>query len=162
MTRMKLLPRLVLAVLPLALLVSSCSKKQKEDAATVAQDSTCAKPEKTAGKEFEMYEMSEMAALMENMYQRNMELKKRIEKGEKIGKFDSDFLKIHGAAMTDPSERDAFFKAQAAAFLRSQQLIYEDPDNAREHFNNAVNTCISCHEVKCAGPIARIRKLRIQ
>ncbi len=144
------------------LAVVGCTKKEAVAAepAKKVDSAACAKP--SAGKKkFEMYEMSEMAALMEKMFQKNMELKARIEKGEKIGAFDSDFMRIHNAQMTDGKENDAFFKAQAAAFIKSQQLIYEDPDKAKEHFNDAVNTCISCHQVKCTGPIARIKKLRI-
>lgn len=149
------------ALLFLMIFAVSCSKKQEQEAVSKKDSVTCEKPEAKGGKEFEMYEMSEMAALMEQMYDKNMELKAKIEKGEKVGKFDSDFLKIHSAVMTDGKENDAFFKAQAGAFIRSQQLIYEDPANAKAHFNDAVNTCISCHQVKCTGPIARIKKLRI-
>jgi cytochrome c553 len=63
--------------------------------------------------------------------------------------------------MTDESEKDAFFKEQALLFIKSQQLIYEDPENAEMHFNKGVDACIRCHEVKCGGPIPRIRKLYI-
>lgn len=150
-------------VLPLLALLLSCQKKEEaaKPAEGEAKKEECAKPAASGEKEFEMYQMSEMAALMEDMYQKNLALKSKIEKGEKVGKFDSNFLKIHQAVMTDPSENDAFFKAQAAAFLQSQQRIFEDPKNAKEHFNNSVNTCISCHQVKCTGPIARIKKLYI-
>ena len=109
-----------------------------------------------------MYEMSEMAMLMEQMYVDNERLKQRIEKGDTIGRFPSHFLKIHSAVMTDPEENDAFFKEQAAAFIKAQELIYKDPNNAQKHFNEGVDACIQCHQVKCAGPIARIKKLYIK
>ena len=115
----------------------------------------------TSGKKFEMYEMSEMALLMEQMYVDNERLKDRIVKGDTIGKFPNHFLKIHEAVMTDKQENDAFFKEQAANFIKAQELIYEDPANAKEHFNNGIDACIKCHEVKCGGPIPRIKKLYI-
>lgn len=108
-----------------------------------------------------MYEMSEMAALMEQMYVDNQRLAARIKKGDTIGKFPNHFLKIHSAVMTDNKENDAFFKEQAAQFIKAQQLIYEDPKNAKQHFNDGVNACLKCHEVKCGGPIPRIKKLYI-
>lgn len=120
----------------------------------------CKKPEKR--KKFELYEMSEMSLLMEQMYVDNQRLKVRIQKGDTIGKFPNHFLKIHQAAMTDDGENDVFFKKQAANFIRAQERIYKDPKNAQEHFNNGVDACLNCHQVKCAGPIPRIKKLYIE
>lgn len=137
------------------LLISACankeSKAEKEDCA--------AKPGKD--KKFEMYKMSEMSALMEQMYVDNQRLKQRISNGETIGKFPNHFMKIHKAVMTDESENDAFFQNQAAMFIKAQGLIYQDPKNAKQHFNAGVDACIKCHEVKCSGPITRIKKLYI-
>jgi cytochrome c553 len=130
-----------------------------------AEEATCDKPEaaNTSDKKtFEMYEMSEMALLMEQMYVDNQRLKERIVKGEAVGEFPSHFANIHNSIMTDPSENDEFFKKQSKIFLEAQELIYNDPENSKEHFNKAVQACISCHEVKCSGPIVRIKKLTIQ
>ena len=71
-----------------------------------------------------MYEMSEMATLMEQMYVDNQRLKERIKKGDTIGKFPNHFMKIHQAVMTDEKENDTFFKEQAANFIKAQELIY--------------------------------------
>jgi hypothetical protein len=144
---------LFLALLSIALFVS-CNKKQEQE--------SCDKPEMKGKKKFEMYEMSEMSALMEQMYVDNQRLKERIKKGDTIGKFPNHFMKIHKAVMTDDKENDAFFKEQAAKFIIAQQLIYEDPKNAKQHFNDGVSACLSCHEVKCGGPIPRIKKLYIE
>lgn len=118
--------------------------------------------EKEEKKDFEMYTMSEMSLLMEQMYIDNERLKERIKNGDSLGEFPNHFMKIHESAMTDDAENDTFFKKQAGIFIKSQQLIYEDPKNAKEHFNNGVNACIECHQVKCGGPIPRIKKLYIQ
>ncbi len=122
-----------------------------------------AKPECKAPKKkaLTMYKMSEMSALMEQMYAENQQLKARIQKGEKIGPFPSHFLKIHQAVMTDSTENDPFFKEQAQLFIAAQEQIYKDPKNAEANFNAGVDACIKCHEVKCAGPITRIKKLYI-
>lgn len=113
-------------------------------------------------KKLEMYQMSEMAILMEQMYVDNKRLAERIKKGDTIGKFPQHFLKIHEAVMTDDTDNDEFFKAQAAKFIKAQELIYRDPKNAKEHFNTGVDACIQCHQQKCGGPIPRIRKLYIK
>jgi hypothetical protein len=138
------------AVLVALMLLMGCAQKE-------------AKPEckATKKKALTMYKMSEMSALMEQMYAENKQLKARIIKGEKIGPFPSHFLKIHQAVMTDSTENDVFFKEQAQLFIAAQEQIYKDPKNAQAHFNAGVDACIKCHEVKCAGPITRIKKLYI-
>lgn len=145
--------RSIVYVAFLFLLLVSCKKEVPE--------TEVVKTESARNKKFKMYEMSEMSALMEQMYVDNQRLKERIMRGDTIGDFPNHFLKIHKAVMTDTSENDAFFKQQAALFLKAQELIHEDPKGAREHFNNAVSACIRCHEVKCGGPISRIKKLYI-
>jgi len=141
------------------MILSSCKKEAKTDEAVPAK-AACKKT--SEGKEFKMYEMSQMAALMEQMYVDNMRLKERIILGDTIGNFPQHFLKIHASAMTDESENDAFFKEQAQIFLKAQELIYKDSLNAKQHFNDAVASCVKCHEQKCEGPIPRIKKLYIK
>jgi hypothetical protein len=138
-----------------------CNKKEEKPVKT--EKAACSY-EKTNSqdKKFKMYKMSEMAALMEQMYVDNQRLKERIKKGDTIGKFPNHFLQIHKAVMTDETENDAFFKKQANAFIRAQELIYKDPIAAKQHFNDGVNACIECHQVKCSGPIPRIKKLYIE
>ncbi|MEM0542375.1 hypothetical protein WFZ85_07080 [Flavobacterium sp. j3] len=147
---------LILLVFSFFTLVS-CQKK--EISADKNQPEKCV-PE--SEKKLEMYQMSEMATLMEQMYVDNQRLKERIKKGEKIGEFPQHFLKIHKAVMTDQTENDDFFKEQASKFIAAQELIYKDPKNAKEHFNNGVDACIKCHQQKCGGPIPRIKKLYIK
>ncbi|RZJ36664.1 MAG: hypothetical protein EOO51_00685 [Flavobacterium sp.] len=139
----------------IVILLVSCNKKETDS-------KSCEADGRTKAKKFEMYEMSEMSALMEQMYTDNQRLKERLSKGEAVGEFPDHFLQIHKAAMTDDKENDEFFKQQAALFIKSQRLIYEDPANAKKHFNDGVNACLSCHQVKCGGPIPRIKKLYIK
>jgi len=132
------------------ILFFSCAKKKE----------TCTKP--AANSKFEMYEMSEMAMLMEQMYADNERVRQKIIAGDSLGAFPQHFLKIHQAVMTDKQENDEFFKEHAAQFIASQTLIYKDPSNAKQHFNASIDACVACHEVKCGGPIVRIKKLYIQ
>jgi hypothetical protein len=140
-------------MLVLAFSLFSCHKKEEE-----VKEKTCP-PAK--GKKLEMYQMSEMAALMEQMYVDNQRLKERIKKGEAIGDFPEHFLKIHTAKFTDESDNDLFFKEKAKEFVEAEQLIYSDPKNAKEHFNASVDACLKCHQQKCGGPIPKIKKLYI-
>jgi hypothetical protein len=84
-----------LLVLLFVFSIVSCQKKDEKE------NEVASEPVKTEEKEFEMYQMSEMAALMEQMYVDNQRLKDRIIKGDTIGKFPQHFLNIHKAVMTD-------------------------------------------------------------
>ena len=149
----------LILLLSFVILSISCDKKVDEKA---TEKEACETDSKVNKEEFEMYEMSEMAALMEQMYVDNERLKERIMKADTIGKFPQHFIRIHKAVMTDETDKDAFFDEQAAKFIKAQELIYEDPKNAKEHFNNGIDACIQCHEVKCGGPIPKIKKLYIE
>lgn len=140
----------IVSIVFLAVFAFSCTNKKEN----------CALPKEE--KKFEMYQMSEMAMLMEQMYADNERLKQRIIAGDTIGTFPQHFLKIHKAVMTDKQENDDFFKLHAKEFIASQNLIYSDPSNAKEHFNASIDACVKCHEVKCGGPIVRIKKLYIK
>lgn len=105
---------------------------------------------------------SEMSRLMNKIYNENKKLKQRISKGDTLGKFPTYFLKINTALLTVNSDRDDFFGKQAKTFIEAQQLIYEKPLNAKENFNATITTCIQCHQVKCLGPIPKIKKLYIK
>jgi cytochrome c556 len=113
-------------------------------------------------KNFEMYELSEMSAIMQHMYQINEQLKARIESGEELGTYSESFDRILEAEMTKGKDMDDFFKTHAESFLKDQRSIYENPAQAKELYNQAINSCISCHEVKCTGPIEKIEKLFIK
>lgn len=149
----------VLGLFLLVLVLVSCQKKETTKVTNTKQDSSaCSKKE----KKFEMYQMSEMASLMEQMYAHNMQLRNRIISGDTVGKYPEFFNKIYTSKFTTPSDNDAFFKENAKKYIEAQKLIYSDPKNAKQHFNDGVNSCVTCHESKCGGPIPRIKKLFIK
>lgn len=148
----------IAAILLLLMLYSCKDTADTQEEEVIKTEAT----QQKSAKKFEMYEMSEMAALMEQMYVDNQRLKQRIVSGDTIGNFPKHFLNIHASAMTDETENDAFFKDQAAKFIKAQELIYKDSLHAEKHFNDAISACVKCHEQKCGGPIPRIKKLYIK
>ena len=113
-------------------------------------------------KKFEMYKMSEMASLMEQMYAYNKQIRDRIIKGDTVGKFPDFFNKIYSAKFTTPSDNDDFFKENANKYIVAQKLIYSDTKNVKDNFNKGLDACVTCHQGKCGGPIPRIKKLYIK
>lgn len=125
------------------------------------------KEEKKATKEalvFDMYEPSEMALLMEEMYKINARIKQDILAGKTPGEFPEVFLKIHTAELSDFKDRNQTFESFSKLFLEREQAVFESLSNtaAKQRYNQAINLCISCHQTTCTGPIPRIKKLLIK
>ncbi len=109
-----------------------------------------------------MYEPSEMALLMRSMYEVNKDVRIKVINKDSILPFPKDFLNIHSAVLTDPSERNAEFDSLAKQFIYFQEKIYGLPSSTTiANFNKSINTCIACHETRCVGPIPKIKKLLI-
>ena len=109
-----------------------------------------------------MYEASEMALLMRGMYEFNKAARAQIINKDSLSAFPEEFLFIHKAVLTDPSERDKEFDSIAEQFIEAQKAVFSTKsDSTLYHFNKSVNLCISCHETRCIGPIPKIKKLLI-
>jgi len=114
-------------------------------------------------KELIMAERSEMALLMNEMYAYNESIKQQIIDGSLSNTYPEKFDNIHSAVLTNPSARDLNFESFSKLFLEAQKELFEAPqEELITRYNNAINACISCHSVKCVGPIPRIKKLLIK
>lgn len=124
---------------------------------------SCKAEKEQPKEELIMYQSSEMAALMNAMYEGNMTVKNKILEGESIGDFPETYLNIHNAVLTDPADRNASFEAFSKLYIQNMQLVYSgSKDSLKQNFNKAVNSCIACHKTTCTGPIPRIKKLLIK
>lgn len=113
---------------------------------------------------FDMYEPSEMTALMLSMYDFNEKIKKDIQAGNAPDEFPQEFLNIFTASLTNDKPHNEIFKAYSKVYIDNESVIFdtESDISLKERYNNAINTCISCHTTECVGPIPRIQKLLIK
>jgi hypothetical protein len=120
-------------------------------------------PKKIIIVESKRVNQSEMADLMLRMYDKNLENKTLILQGKAPKDFPKEFLNIHTAQLTDSSNRTLSFNAFSDFYLKSFQKVFTtSKDSLVSKHNNAVNSCIACHETTCIGPIPRIKKLLIK
>lgn len=124
---------------------------------------SCSNEKKIQEKEpLQMREASELAVLMEQMYAFNDSIKQQIINGESLSKMPYDLEQLHTLEMTNRFERDANFQKFAAVFKKYQSDLYEmTQDSLKLTYNNAIQSCIACHQTSCTGPIPRIKKLLI-
>ncbi|WP_431165917.1 hypothetical protein [Tenacibaculum halocynthiae] len=137
--------RRLLIILILISLLFSCKKEEKKNTELI------------------MYKQSEMAALMNTMYHVNLDLKEKILKGQIPDSFPERYLKIHTATLTDSTDRTSSFKQFSNLYIQNMKKVYtSSKDSLTTNFNQAVNSCIACHQTTCTGPIPRIKKLLIK
>ena len=146
--------KLILFIILISAFISCKDKTIQEESTTKVSIAT---------EELVMYEMSEMALLMEKMFVENERLKKKIEAGEALGTFNQEYLNIHSAVLTDPNVRNENFNSFSKALLVNQEAVFTSQgEEVKVQFNRMVQACISCHETTCMGPIPRIKKLLIK
>mgnify|MGYP003578248367 CR=1 FL=1 len=113
----------------------------------------------------EIYEFSEMALLMEDMYADMEKIRHDVIETKSIGALPPILIKIHTAEMTNTFERTFEFERFANLLIKTQKELYNSAPNANrtELYNNVVNACLVCHKspVGCDGPIPRIQDLMI-
>ena len=120
------------------------------------------KEKKVIITESKMYKQSEMAALMLKMYAVNLENKALILEGKQPNSIPEEFVNIHTAKLTDPSDRNAAFKGFSDFYLKTyEQVTTTNKDALSVKHNNTINSCIACHKTTCIGPIPKIKKLLI-
>lgn len=113
----------------------------------------------------EVYQLSEMALLMEDMYSELEKIRPDVVEHKPIGAFPRMLTKIHTAQLTNTFERTFEFDRFADLLLENQKALYESSadSNRIESYNAVVRTCIVCHQspAGCPGPIPRISGLLI-
>lgn len=105
---------------------------------------------------------SELAILMREMYEEAERIKEQVKKGEQP-EIKLDHGKILTAHATEPAKDNSKeFKDFAKMYLANlDQLQKANPENVEMVFQSLVESCMSCHQQLCPGPMVRIKKLRV-
>lgn len=127
--------------------ILSCNQSQVKN-----EDQSCEKPQ--------MYKSSELAQLMRDMYTDCDTIRQSILHGTWPDSLPSYFDKIHTAKATTPSDINETYHSLAKEYLnRYEALKKAKPELRKDAHNYLIKGCISCHQVYCNGPIAKINKL---
>ncbi len=136
----------------------SCNNKSQEK-----NDKTNQTTEETK-ESLKLYQRTEMALLMLDMYEEMEQTKYLINKDSILpSNISKLFYNIHTGQLTTPSVRDENYSVFATQYLNNLEYLYANSKtNAVENYNNVVTSCIACHQTKCTGPIPKIKKLYIK
>lgn len=143
----------------LVVTIFSCKEKTNE-CNTCDED---LKTEAVANDELVMYEPSELASLMQDMYEDNQDWKEEILKGNIPKDFPEKYKTIHSAVSTNENAGSEFYNGMASSYIQAiEDLTNAKPENVKEKYNIMVNVCVQCHLQVCPGPVVRIKKLLIK
>ncbi|MCC5915768.1 MAG: hypothetical protein JJU02_00430 [Cryomorphaceae bacterium] len=111
----------------------------------------------------QMYQQSELAALMHEVHDLSAEWKQQLESGEPLTPVPDWVSQILSADATSPDElANGAFEPLAHEYLRQlEEMAKAEGDDRLKAYNTSIQTCISCHKIYCNGPIPKIKKLEI-
>lgn len=112
-----------------------------------------------------LYQPSEMALLMEDMYNFYKENKDLVIDKKPLGDVPDYFDEIYTAEFTDGFEHNELFRIYSDVFIKNVKLLHNsNTEDKTQLYNDVVNSCVACHksDIGCTGPIPRIQKLLIQ
>ncbi|GGG96469.1 hypothetical protein GCM10011416_12810 [Polaribacter pacificus] len=128
------------------LLLVSCAQNQEKPTVVIEKNSS--------------RQTSEMATLMLQMFEVNMQHKELISNGEAVKGNPNQFTNIYTAKFTDPTEEKPNFEAYADLYMDNFKKVFEAQDDLlKQQHNNVIQSCIACHQTTCPGPISKIKKL---
>ena len=130
-------------------LFSRCSREPK------AEEEECAMDDPNPNKS------SELAILMRKMASHAEKTKGEVLAGKLTSTFPEEFRKIFTAIPTDSLIKGNHFDEYATGYLKNLEALYSGNQDLDAHYNSLVNSCTSCHENTCPGPLVRINKLKI-
>lgn len=133
--------KLVLTIISLFIIASSCNNSPSEEPLNPNGD-------------------SELALLMRQMYDDGMMARQDILEDKEISIF-LDHAKMLTAEATEPEKAGSdLYKAFANSYLELATQL-NDPTNPNriETYSNLINTCTACHKAMCPGPLVRIKKM---
>ena len=106
---------------------------------------------------------SPMAKLMRDMLTCIKKERYRIQEGFKPQPYPTRFEKIKTAQVTEGKKPAKDHEQYIATFMTQLNAYYKyNTWNERKAtFNTVINTCITCHEEECPGPIQTIKENKL-
>jgi hypothetical protein len=136
----------------LALVVWACESTTNADQQKAPGDPSTGKP----GIE----DAKPMAKVMRAMYVQAAAMHDSIEAGKTFNATIFPVIRFHDQEPTDSTVLTPEFQKKADTYYAAmQELQAQGPDGRKAAFNHLLQTCITCHQENCPGPISKIKRL---
>jgi hypothetical protein len=144
----------IIAVLSIAF-IYACSGDNVGTKAIVQEDESCIAP-----TIIDPNNTKPMALMMRQMATNSDSIRQAILRGQRLDSLEFPFMRFFLVEPTDPSILEPQFYEHAA----SHQIVYQklfEADDLHTAYNAMIESCITCHQNYCSGPIKKIKKLYI-
>jgi hypothetical protein len=112
----------------------------------------------TNNEKADMYEASELSAMMRDMVIWSKEAKATLAAGDTIQEIPQHFYNLDKQTATRGEHLEAAFKAMAPVYTKALKGI-ERRDSQQFYYNASIQACKNCHGVYCGGPLSVINQL---
>jgi outer membrane murein-binding lipoprotein Lpp len=147
----KLLIFSITAVLAAVIVLTGCKSNSEE--------------KKVVVKEAELNPVSELAAYMREIHQQAVYIRQNLVDEKENLPFDYNSERLQAILTAEPTKgtsKDDLFEEYAKEFLEESHLFFiSSKEQKTIYFNSMINSCVSCHQQYCPGPIKKIKKLHI-
>lgn len=136
----------------LAFVVWACDSTVSENNGKAPSDPSTGKP----GIE----DVKPMAKVMRAMYVQAAAIHDSIQAGKAVNATNFPVIRFHDQEPTDSTVLTPEFQKKADTYYTAmKELQVQGPDGRKAAFNHLLETCISCHQENCPGPISKIKRL---
>ena len=111
-----------------------------------------------SSKKADLYEASELSAMMREMVFWSMQAKKSLDAGEPIDSVPQSFYDLSKQTATRGEHEEAAFLGMVPAYTNALRGI-ERGDSQQFYYNASILSCKTCHSVYCGGPLDVIKQL---
>lgn len=106
----------------------------------------------------DMYEASELSLMMREMVTFSKDAKATLAAGDTIERVPQSFYDLAKQQGTRDEHDEAAFQAMVPTYTNALKGI-ERGDSQQYYYNASIQSCKSCHNVYCGGPLAVIEQL---
>ena len=118
----------------------------------------CAQNNNTSTEKADMYEASELSAMMREMVEFSKAAKQTLAKGDTIQEVPASFYDLAKQHGTRDEHLENSFQSLAPAYTDALRGI-ERKDSQQYYYDASIQACKNCHGVYCGGPLAIINQL---
>jgi hypothetical protein len=106
----------------------------------------------------DMYEASELSALMREMVEFSKVAKQALADSQSIDSVPAHFYNLGSVTATRGEHEEDAFQSMVPAYLNALKGI-ERKDSQQYYYDASIAACKNCHGVYCGGPMAIIEQL---
>ena len=111
-----------------------------------------------SNEQADMYEASELSAMMREMVAWSKEAKATLAAGDTIESVPQNFYDLAKQTATRGEHEEAAFQGMAPLYAQALRGI-ERQDSQQYYYDASIEACRTCHAVYCSGPLDVIKQL---